>query len=301
MSVGAYCRKQVETARAEETVREAAQRMESTGVGCLVVVDERERPKGLLTDRDAVLSVIRHGLDADHTPVGEIMSGLTARAREVTPVDRAIRRMAADGVRRLPVVDAHGRLSGIFTYDDALMLIASNLSLVAEVVRAQLPTGAQLSGEEGSWEVPTARQYHQDPVWLTAGATLFEAVAEMEETGTGCIIVTDDERAPIGILTDRDVLCRALAKGADPGRTEVGDVMTRDAVYSRQDSSLKHVLEYARSRGVRRMPLVDDAGKLVAVVAIDDVMAELGSQLAFLSDAVRGETRRFHHAGLAPR
>jgi hypothetical protein len=49
------------------------------------------------------------------------------------------------------------------------------------------------------------------------------------------------------------------------------------------------------------MPLVDDAGKLVAVVAIDDVMAELGSQLAFLSDAVRGETRRFHHAGLAPR
>ena len=56
-----------------------------------------------------------------------------------TPVERAVRRMRTDGVRRIPVVDADGRLVGLYAADDAIQLVASELASVAEAVRAQFP------------------------------------------------------------------------------------------------------------------------------------------------------------------
>jgi CBS domain-containing protein len=272
--------------------------MESKAVGCLIVVDDHLRPKGLITDRDVVLRGLERGRNPDETNVGEIMSKVSAKVREGTSVNTAIVRMGADGVRRLPVVDSHGRLAGVFTYDDALLLVAGNLSLAAEVIRAQLPPGAGESTLESTWEVPTARRYHQEPLALGPDATVYDAIDGMEEAGTGSLVVVDSERAPIGIVTDRDVMCRVVAVGADPEHTRLESIMSKDVAFSREDASLTHVLEYAQSRSVRRIPLVDDRGRLTAIVSLDDVMAELNSEFAHLSAAVRTELRPYHRRSL---
>jgi CBS domain-containing protein len=124
---------------AEESVREAAKRMDAQGVGCLVVVDADGRPVGMLTDRDIVMRVMRQRRDPDRTQVGEVMHTEVARVSEDDTVDRAVHLMRREAVRRVPVVDDDGRLTGIFSADDALQLLASELTNLAGAVRAQFP------------------------------------------------------------------------------------------------------------------------------------------------------------------
>jgi CBS domain-containing protein len=139
MSIRSYARRSPCTARAEETVREGAKRMEAYRVGCLVVVDERQRPVGIVTDRDVVMRVLRRRRDPDRTTVGQIMHVDLATVREDEDVERAVRAMRREGVRRVPVVDDDGLLTGIFTSDDALQLLSSELAALAQAVRAQFP------------------------------------------------------------------------------------------------------------------------------------------------------------------
>jgi CBS domain-containing protein len=144
MPVGDFCRREPCTATADETVREAAKRMDARGVGCLVVVDAHGRPVGMVTDRDLVMRALRRRRDPDSTPLAEVMHGEVTRVREGAPLEVAIRRMRSDAVRRIPVVDDSGRLVGILAADDVLQLASSELAGVAEAIRAQFP--ADLEG-----------------------------------------------------------------------------------------------------------------------------------------------------------
>lgn len=139
MPIRDYCRENPSTATRDESVHEAARRMEAEGVGSLVVVDAEGRPVGLLTDRDVVVRVLRRRRDPDATLVGAVMHGDPTVVHDASPLVIALRRMRADGVRRIPVVNDEGKLVGIFTSDDALQLIASELSDVAAAVRSQFP------------------------------------------------------------------------------------------------------------------------------------------------------------------
>jgi CBS domain-containing protein len=139
MPVRDYCRRDACTATPDESIREAAKRLDARGVGCLVVVDAGQRPIGILTDRDIVMRVLRRHADADRVQVGAVMQREPSFVREDSPLDSAVRVMRRDTVRRLPVVDEAGRLVGILGVDDALQLLASELAGVAQAVRAQFP------------------------------------------------------------------------------------------------------------------------------------------------------------------
>lgn len=137
MSIADYCQKNPSRARGDETLRVAAQRMADDGVGCLVVVDDHERPVGILTDRDIVMRGLRRRRDLDSTPVSEIMTTDVTTVPEFIERDIAIRRLRAEGIRRIPVVDDERRLSGIFTIDDALQAFAECAGATAAVARSQ--------------------------------------------------------------------------------------------------------------------------------------------------------------------
>jgi CBS domain-containing protein len=139
MSIREYARRNPCTGTEEESVREAAKRMDVRGVGCLVVVDAGGRPVGMLTDRDVVLRVLHRRLDPDLTRIGDVMQREVSSVRETDSVERTVRVMRREAVRRVPVVDAEGRLVGIFSSDDALQILASELGNLAGAVRAQFP------------------------------------------------------------------------------------------------------------------------------------------------------------------
>ena len=137
MQVGDICQRRVVTARASETVRIAAERMDGEDVGCVVVVDDEHRPVGVLTDRDIAIRVLRRQLCADETPIERVMSGDVLTIRESSRLLLALSRMRADGLRRAPVVDESGRVAGVLAVDDALGHIARDVAAASQVVGAQ--------------------------------------------------------------------------------------------------------------------------------------------------------------------
>jgi CBS domain-containing protein len=139
MSILDYCRRNPCTGRADESIREATRRMQERGVGSLIVVDDAQRPIGMVTDRDVALRVIRRRLDPDAARLADVMQTEVSAVNADATVERAVRRLRTEGVRRIPVVDADGRLVGLFTADDAIQLVSSELAAVAEAVRAQFP------------------------------------------------------------------------------------------------------------------------------------------------------------------
>jgi CBS domain-containing protein len=145
MPIRDYCRRDPVTVDPGDSIQDVARRMESAGVGCIVVVDEARRPLGVVTDRDLALRVLRRGTDPG-TAVREVLEGSPITVSDAAPVTVAARFMRDRGLRRIPVVDSDsGAIAGIMASDDLLQLVASELDACAAVVREQFP--ADLRGE----------------------------------------------------------------------------------------------------------------------------------------------------------
>lgn len=138
MTVGEICNRDVVFASEIETIRQAARRMRGHHVGDLIVVDGNRRPIGILTDRDLVVGALAENEDVDLLRVGDVMTRSPVMATETQGLEEALEAMRRKAIRRLPVVDADGELTGILTLDDILQVLNKELSkLVQLVIREQ--------------------------------------------------------------------------------------------------------------------------------------------------------------------
>lgn len=139
MSAGRICSRVAYTATPEESVTEAAERMEQQRVGTLVVLDDDKRPIGILTDRDVAIRCVARKLDPDDTTVSQVMTVPVSSVSEDTPIESALRTMAGSKVRRSLVVDSDGRLVGLLALDDVLELLVEEAGAIGDLIRAQAP------------------------------------------------------------------------------------------------------------------------------------------------------------------
>lgn len=139
MSIESLLRRPVCTLPPDAPCQEAAQLLRDEGVGC-VVVSENGRPLGIVTDRDLVVRVMAAGLDPAKTPLRDTMSGEPVFLASERGIDQVIATMRQARVRRVPIVDAEGRLEGVVALDDLLPLLASQLDELAEAIRGELET-----------------------------------------------------------------------------------------------------------------------------------------------------------------
>jgi len=135
MSVGRICTRSVSIGSAGESVAQGARRMGEAEVGTLVVLDEKQRPVGLLTDRDIVVRVVAKDLDPGSTPIGEVMSRPVLAVHEKMPIEDGLARMAAAPTRRLVVTSDEGRLVGVLALDDVLELLAEEAQSIGRLLR----------------------------------------------------------------------------------------------------------------------------------------------------------------------
>ncbi len=137
MSIGEICNRDVVFTVKSSTVQEAAQLMRQHHVGSLVVVDEGSEPPvpvGLVTDRDLVVELVAENVPVDRVSIGDVMSDTEESAREDEGEWDVLRRMRQKGVRRMPIVNTDGALAGIVTMDDAVDLLAEELSDLAKLM-----------------------------------------------------------------------------------------------------------------------------------------------------------------------
>ena len=137
MAVREYCNRTVVTISGEETVIRAAQVMREKHVGDVVVVEEKDGkhfPKGLLTDRDIVIELIAESVNLEKVSVSDAMSSDLLVLAEGMEIDNAVSVMADRGVRRAPVVDEEGALTGILTLDDILESLVERLVNLSQLI-----------------------------------------------------------------------------------------------------------------------------------------------------------------------
>ena len=117
----------------ETTALVAAQLMRRHHIGALVVVDaqEKNRPVGIVTDRDLVLELMAEGLDPAVFTAGDIMSLNLVLARPDMDAMDAVKLMEAHQLRRLVMADEAGRLAGIVTLEDILEVLSRELADLA--------------------------------------------------------------------------------------------------------------------------------------------------------------------------
>ena len=140
MRIGEICTVQTIYCKRDETVQGAALMMRKHHVGDLVVVEQPDGqpiPVGIVTDRDIVVSVIALGLDPSSLLVGDIMSDDLLTTSENDDVYETIERMRFRGIRRVPVVNSEGGLSGIVSVDDLLEFLAEEMGELSRIASHQ--------------------------------------------------------------------------------------------------------------------------------------------------------------------
>ena len=133
-------------------------------------------------------------------------------------------------------------------------------------------------------------------VTVPQSVDLAAAAELMRKKHIGYLVVVEPSAAdgtvtPIGVITDRDIVIRVIAREAEVRSLRVGDVMTRQPVLVVENSSVAVALHYMREIGVRRLPVVNHAGRLAGVLSLDDVLDALAGELTDIASAIRHELK----------
>ncbi|HWL90705.1 MAG TPA: CBS domain-containing protein [Actinomycetota bacterium] len=123
-----------------------------------------------------------------------------------------------------------------------------------------------------------------EPITLDRDASLVEAARVMRDRGIGDVIVVEGDDAE-GIVTDRDIVIRAVAEGVDPNTTRLGQVVTADLASVAPDDPVERAIELMREKAVRRLPVLD-GGKPVGMISLGDlaIQRDADSVLADISE-----------------
>jgi CBS domain-containing protein len=117
-----------------------------------------------------------------------------------------------------------------------------------------------------------------DPTTLEYSSTIADAARAMRDGDFGAVIVTEDGSIR-GIVTDRDIVVRAIADGRDPDSTQLAEVVSEELETLSPDDSIDDAVAKVRAADVRRLPVVED-GRAVGIVSLGDLAVERDSDSA---------------------
>ena len=143
--------------------------------------------------------------------------------------------------------------------------------------------------------MPIGEICNREVVIVQPGSTAREAAQLMRQHHVGDVVVVEErggKRIPVGIVTDRDLVVEIAAPELDPSAITVGDIMAQDVATVKENTGIFEAIQYMRSKGVRRLPVVDGSGGLVGILALDDLLELLAEELLALSKLVKYEQKK---------
>jgi CBS domain-containing protein len=136
----------------------------------------------------------------------------------------------------------------------------------------------------------------QDVSVASPSMALDQAARLMRTNHVGCLVVVEEREGcglvPVGVLTDRDIATAVVAEGRPASSLKVGDVMSANVVTASEDASVLELLAVMRRQGVRRVPVIDAAGVLVGIAALDDVLEVVAEEMQGVVAAITAGRRR---------
>ncbi len=128
-------------------------------------------------------------------------------------------------------------------------------------------------------------------VMAETGANLQEAATLMRERHVGTLLVVDNADGgaqAVGIVTDRDLVIEAMARGLDAAQTSVGRLAEGKLAVVAASASVDEAISGMKRRGVRRLLVANEGGELFGIVSLDDLLDALAHEMSELAHAVRG-------------
>ena len=125
-------------------------------------------------------------------------------------------------------------------------------------------------------------------VTIEENATANKVAELMDKHGLGCIIVTGKEGKPVGIITERDLVVRVLAKNVKPDAVKAGDVMTTPLIMIEPDETISNAARRMSRLNIRRLGVVYK-GRLIGIVSSKDILAVMPELLEMTLEKARIE------------
>ncbi len=133
-----------------------------------------------------------------------------------------------------------------------------------------------------------------DVISVDRSRTLQECATHMGETHVGTLLVTEetgDGAQAMGVVTDRDLVVRAMAHGLAPGSTPIGEIVRRRLVSVPYGATIDEAIEVMKREGIRRLLVAAADRRLVGIVSMDDLLDALVRELSGITQAL--------HSGIA--
>lgn len=143
--------------------------------------------------------------------------------------------------------------------------------------------------------MPIGEVCNREVVVVQPDDTTLEAARLMRQHHVGDVVVVEDRgdvRAPVGIVTDRDLVVEIVAPELNQTAITVGDIMVPGLATVKENTGVFEAIQYMRTKGVRRLPVVDDNGGLVGILALDDLLELLAEELSALAKLVAREQKK---------
>jgi CBS domain-containing protein len=106
--------------------------------------------------------------------------------------------------------------------------------------------------------------------WVTPDISLKDAAQRMRDKDIGCLPVGEENRL-VGMLTDRDIACRAVAQGLDVSTTKVADVMTKGITWCFDDESVDNVVERMEEKQIHHIPVLSREKQMIGILSMSDL------------------------------
>lgn len=299
-------REEVTTVPRTAPVAEVVTLLLERGLRSVPVIDAAGRLVGIITDGDLLRRAglmtrlgLQKELPADQVhgllaalrqsslTAGEIMTTPVISVRNDEPVRNAVAQMVKHDLKRLPVINEDGRLMGMVSRIDIFRTVAFHQSGAASGEDAPRPGHNVM--ELMYTDVPT----------VNPEASLEETVRALEASGRRRVVVVDKARHVLGIITDGDLLRRSQQKHSpslaarlrsllvgEPAVAHVlpdageraADLMTTPVITVRPDTSLTEALQLMTTHAVKRLPVVDEQGRLIGLLGRASVLRGLLEQ-----------------------
>lgn len=135
---------------------------------------------------------------------------------------------------------------------------------------------------------------NREVVVTGADTSVAEAAALMRRFHVGDLVIVgaSGDRKPIGLVTDRDIVVEVLAEGLDPESVTVADVMTRALETIAEEADFWEAVQQMRRHGVRRLPVVNQAGGLEGMLTLDDALELVSEALSDLTGLISKEIQQ---------
>lgn len=143
--------------------------------------------------------------------------------------------------------------------------------------------------------MPVSEICNREVVVVQRNDTALEAAKLMRQHHVGDVLVVEDRngvRVPVGIVTDRDLIMEIMAPELDGAVITVGDIMAQELATVKGSTGIFEAIQYMRQKAVRRLPIVNEGGGLIGILALDDLLELLSEELLEITKLVRNEQQK---------